>query len=475
MTEPAITPELVQKHNLTPDEYRGILAILGREPSYTELGIFSVMWSEHCSYKNTRPLLKTFPTKSPKILVGAGAEVIHVSAGMAPSGHYSFLPAAIPQGYNVYLAEGIKEAVGPDVPVIAVGAIENPIFAEEVLARGKVDLVAIGRPLFADPEMPNKARAGRLDEILPCLRCSKSAAVWPEDMRCVVNPAVGKEKLFDEALKPVAEPKKVLVIGAGPGGMEAACLAATRGHSVTLMEKSEQVGGKIHLAMRPPDKSRLQSAWLEHFQRELKRLQVNVMLNHEVTVEEVAALAPDEIIVATGGKPLIPRSIAGTDLPNVFVADDVLWDRVAVGDRVAIIGGSSMGIETAEFILDRRPDTKVLVIEMLHEILLDISHDAVLAALDKLAKADFRYLTETRVMGIEQSDGRLNVRVKRYNLDDVLTGFDTVVLAMGVASNNALGLALEERFSNVHLIGDCAGPGDYRKAVHDAAAVALEI
>jgi 2,4-dienoyl-CoA reductase-like NADH-dependent reductase (Old Yellow Enzyme family)/thioredoxin reductase len=410
-----------------------------------------------------------------KILVGAGADAIHVSAGMAPSGHYSFLPAAIPQGFNVYLAEGIKEAVGPGVPVIAVGAIEDPIYAEKVLAGGKVDLVAIGRPLFADPEMPNKAREGRLDEIQPCLRCSKSAATWPEDMRCTVNPAVGKERLFDEALKPVAEPKKVLVIGAGPGGMEAACLAATRGHSVTLMDKAGEIGGKIHLGMKPPDKARLQGAWLEYFGRELKRLGVTVVLNHEVTVDEVQALAPDEIIVATGGKPLIPRSIAGTNLPNVFVADDVLWDKVAVGKRVAIIGGSSMGVETAEFILERHPEAQVLIVEMLHEILMDISHDAVLAAMDKLAKVDCRYLTETRVVAIEQSDGRLNIRVKRYNMDDVLTGFDTVVLAMGVAPNNALGLALQERFSNVHLIGDCAGPGDYRKAVHDAAAVALEI
>ena len=410
-----------------------------------------------------------------KILVGAGAEVVHVSAGMAPSGHFSFLPAAMPQGCNVYLAEGVKEAVGPNVPVIAVGAIEDPMFAEQVLARGKVDLVAIGRALFADPEMPNKAREGRLSEILPCLRCSKGAAVWPEDMRCTVNAAVGKEAIFEQALKPADTVKKVLVIGAGPAGMEAARIAAIRGHSVTLMEQGSQVGGKILLAMKPPDKDRLSQAWLNFLSNELKRLKVDVVLNHPVTEKDVEALKPDAIIVATGGKPLIPSSIKGTDLPNVVTADDVLWEKVGVGDNIAIIGGSSMGVETAEFLLHEHPDRKVLVVEMLHDILLDISHDSELALLDKLAKVDFRHVASTKVVSIEKNNGTLDLRIKRYSLDDVLSGFDTVVLAVGVAPENTLGLALKNKYDNVYLIGDCEGPGDYRKAVHDAAGVALTI
>jgi 2,4-dienoyl-CoA reductase-like NADH-dependent reductase (Old Yellow Enzyme family)/thioredoxin reductase len=409
-----------------------------------------------------------------KILVEAGAEVIHVSAGMAPSGHYTFLPAAMAQGCNVYLAEGIKEAVGPEVPVITVGAIEDPLFAEKVLARGKVDLVAIGRPLFADPDMPNKAREGRFEEIRPCLRCSKSAGVWPEDMRCVVNPAVGKEKEFELRLAQTDDPKNVLVIGAGPGGMEAARIAAMRGHSVTLMDRNDQIGGKILLAMIPPDKERLHQAWLDFYRNEMKRLDINVVLNREVTVKDVEELNPDVVIVATGGKPLIPESIAGTDLPNVVVADDVLWGTVEVGDNVAIIGGSSMGVETAEFILQQE-GKKVLVVEMLHDILLDISHDAELALLDKLTKTDFRYLASTLVTAIEKTNGKLDLQVQRYSHKDVLSGFDTVVLAVGVAPENALGLQLKEKMDNIYLVGDCEGPGDYRKAVHDAAGVALKI
>jgi len=306
------------------------------------------------------------------------------------------------------------------------------------------------------------------------LRCSKSAGVWPEDMRCTVNPAVGKEKEFELGLAPTDDPKNVLVIGAGPGGLEAARIAAMRGHSVTLMDRNDQIGGKILLAMIPPDKERLHQAWLDFYRNEIKRLAINVVLNREVTAKDVKELEPDVVVVATGGKPLIPESIKGTGLPNVVVADDVLWGTVEIGDNVAIVGGSSMGVETAEFILQQE-GKKVLVLEMLHDILLDISHDAELALLDKLAKKDFRYLASTRVTAIEKSNGKLDLRLQRYSHKDVLTGFDTVVLAVGAAPENALGLELKEKMDNVYLIGDCEAPGDYRKAVHDAAGVVLKI
>jgi 2,4-dienoyl-CoA reductase-like NADH-dependent reductase (Old Yellow Enzyme family)/thioredoxin reductase len=408
-----------------------------------------------------------------KILVKAGAEVIHVSAGMAPSGHYSFLPAAIPQGYNVYLAEGIKEAVGKDVPVITVGAIEDPVFAEKILAGGKVDLVAIGRPLFADPDMPNKAREGRLEEIRPCLRCSKGAAVWPEDMRCTINPAVGREKEFEAGLLPTDDPKNVLIIGAGPAGLEAARIAAIRGHSVTLMDRKDQIGGKILLAMIPPGKDK-HGRLIEYYCHALKRLGVKIELGREVTLKDVEAFKADVVIVATGGRPLLLKSIQGLDNPNVVTADDVLLGKAEVGANVAIVGGSSMGVETAEFIL-LQEGKKVLVVEMMHDILLDISHDSELALLDKLAKKDFRYQTSTMVKAIEKKNGKLDLRVIKYSQEDVFSGFDTVVMAVGVAPDNRLGLELKQKFDNVYLIGDCEASGDYRKAVHDAAGVGLQI
>ena len=408
-----------------------------------------------------------------QILVEAGAEVIHVSAGMAPSGQYTFLPAAVRPGHNVYLAEGIKAAVGPDVPVIAVGAIHEPELAESILRGGSVDLVAVGRALFADPEWPNKAREGRVAEIRPCLRCSKSAGVWPEDMRCTVNPAVGMEAEFERRMATAPESKDVLVVGGGPGGMEAARIAALRGHSVTLADAEDQLGGKIHLATVPPDKE-LQANWLDYYRHELKELEVNLDLGHRVTAEEVDALNPDVVVVATGGQPRIPDGIKGLDHPQVVTSDDVLSGEVVLGQHVAIIGGSSMGVETADYILEDG-DKSVVVVEMMHDVLLDISHDAKLALLDKLYKKPYRHVVNTSLRAVDEEDGQLTLHVERYGLPDVMRGFDTVVMAVGVEPNDDLGRSLMGIRDDVYLVGDCEAPGDYRKAVHDAAEVALSI
>jgi pyruvate/2-oxoglutarate dehydrogenase complex dihydrolipoamide dehydrogenase (E3) component len=152
----------------------------------------------------------------------------------------------------------------------------------------------------------------------------------------------------------------------------------------------------------------------------------------------------------------------------------VLQGKVSVGRKVAIIGGSSTGVETAEFIL-QQGDHEVVVIEQLPHILSDISHDAELALLDKLIDKNFRSLEDTRVVGIEAQDGKLNLNVRRFSLDHRLTGFDTVILAVGVKPDNRLGLELREKRQNVYLVGDCEGAGDYRKAVHDAAGIAIQI
>lgn len=252
-----------------------------------------------------------------KILVGAGAEVIHVTAGMAPSGQYTFLPAEMKPGCNVYLAEGIKEAVGPDVPVIAVGAIEDPVQAEKILRETNIDFVAIGRPMFADPNIVKKAKEGRLKEICPCLRCSKSAGVWPEDMRCTVNPAVGIEKEFEKNLKNIGPSKKVLVIGAGPAGLEAARITAIKGHDVTIMDRKDKIGGKMLLVKLRPGKDRLIDRWIAYYENEIERLNIKVELDKEVTVEMVESFQPDITLVATGGKPLVPRAIKGADNKKV--------------------------------------------------------------------------------------------------------------------------------------------------------------
>ncbi len=402
------------------------------------------------------------------ILTDAGSEVIHVSAGMAASAQYSFLPAMIPRGFNVPLAEEIKKAV--KVPVIACGAITDAEHAEEILGRGIIDLVAMGRPLMADPDLPLKSMSGRLEEVRPCLRCSKGAAVWPEDMRCTVNPEVGREAEFK--IEPVAEPKKVVVIGAGPAGLETARIAAARGHSVTLIDQNDRIGGKILMIKGLGGKVSL-DRWLGYYQMEMKKQGVQLEMNRRVTASDLAALEPDVIVVATGAKPLLPDNIEGIGTKGVEVVDDVLAGRAPVGDRVLIIGGSSTGVETAAYLAEQ--GKKVEVAEMTGEILSDISHDAALALLAQSTKVDLNALTDTLVTGIAEKNGRLEVRVMRYGLETILDGFDTVVIASGVVPDNALAVELKAEFQNVHLVGDCEKGGDFRKAVLDGAAVGMQI
>ncbi len=410
-----------------------------------------------------------------KILVEHGAEIIHVTAGMAPSGHFTFLPADMPAGCNIYLAEGIKEAVGEDIPVIGAGAVEDIFQAEKILSETNLDFVAIGRPMFADPELLIKAREGRVKEIRPCLRCSKSAGVWPEDMRCTVNAAVGIEKEFAKNLTEIGPSKKLLVIGAGPAGLEAARVAAMKGHNVTLMDEREEIGGKMHLVRVRPDKQKLIDRWMKYYENEIERLNISLRLGEKANIEKVEEISPDLIIIATGGKPLVPRSIKGTDCEGVLFAEDIIAGKVHAGKNIAIIGGSSLGVEIADYLFDEDENRKIVVFEMMHDVLLDISHDAHLSLMDRFIKRDVKFLTSTEVFDIRKEGKGFNLKIKRYNQLDEINGFDTVVLACGVVPENSLGVELAEKFDNVIFVGDSQAPGDFRKAIHDSAKICMKL
>jgi NADPH-dependent 2,4-dienoyl-CoA reductase/sulfur reductase-like enzyme len=205
----------------------------------------------------------------------------------------------------------------------------------------------MGRASIADPELPNKAREGRLDEILPCIGCwqgcqGKIAVQKP--VSCLVNPRTGKETSYD--IRPAEKPKKVMVIGGGPAGMEAAIVAAKRGHSVTLYEKADRLGGQWLLAAVPPGKEQLNSftVWQKG---ELIRSGVKVVLNTEVTPELVSAEAPDAIIYAAGATPSVPP-VPGIDRPFVHTAEEVLSGKVDLAGHAVVIGGGLVGAETAE-------------------------------------------------------------------------------------------------------------------------------
>ncbi len=280
------------------------------------------------------------------LFVKAGADAIHVTACDADYPIWLVPSYLEPDGAMVHLAEAVKKAVA--VPVIAVGKIGDPLLAERILEEGKADFVAMGRPLFADPELPNKAREGRLEDINRCIFCNNcfmTVLVGGKlsSISCTVNPSLLAEA--DSVLKPTARPQKIMVAGGGLAGMLAARDLALRGHRVTLYERSDRLGGQWNTVCIEDGKSGF-ALFFEYLKRGLKKAGVEVVLNTEVTPALVMEIQPDTVVVASGASPKRP-DVPGVDRKNVVQAVDVITGKAAVGDRVVIIGERNTGMEIA--------------------------------------------------------------------------------------------------------------------------------
>ncbi|NNL84632.1 MAG: FAD-dependent oxidoreductase, partial [Myxococcales bacterium] len=283
-----------------------------------------------------------------KWLEEAGVDALDVSAGTGEVWEHTVAPTHFPYGNLVHLAEAVKKEV--TIPVIAVGAINEPAQAEAILASGKADFVALCRAITADPDWPKKAAAGRADEIRPCIRCNDCLdTILPgTPMRCRVNFLEGRESMYQ--LKRARERKKVVVAGGGAAGMEAARTAFYRGHDVTLVEKGETLGGLLIPACVIPTKEDLNKLF-QWYVREMERLPIRVLTETEATPELVAELGADALIVATGHGDTAakPRGLAGLDHPHVVTAMDLLAERAPVRDSL-VIGGGFMGCDIAQHI-----------------------------------------------------------------------------------------------------------------------------
>jgi len=258
-----------------------------------------------------------------RIAQEAGIDAIHVSASGPGAPNNLTSPKFVP-GVIIDLAEGVKKAVS--IPVIAVGKI-TPDAAETILAEGRADLIAMGRALLADPELPNKVASGRLEDITPCINCYGCRDdLWTNvlGIRCHVNATLGREA--ETKIIPSEKPGKVLVVGGGPAGMEAARVAAIRGHKVTLCEKASHLGGQLIQAATPPHKDSI-GFLINYFQTQLRKLNVKVELNKKATSAMVEELNPDVLVIATGLNPFIPE-IPGIDKAHVVQAGDVLEGKV---------------------------------------------------------------------------------------------------------------------------------------------------
>lgn len=398
-----------------------------------------------------------------QVLVKAGASAIHVSVGqsrfVAPTP-----PSVFSQGCFVPLAAGIKEVV--DVPIIAVGRINNPLFAEKVLREGKADLVAMGRALLADPELPRKTMEGKLEDIRPCIGCIEGCITRILsflNMTCTVNPAVGREKEF--AIEQAKDRKKVLIIGGGPAGMEAALVGRMRGHQVVLCEKSDRLGGQLNLACLAPFKEEFKNL-IHFYSHELKRWGVEIRLNEEVTLETIKSIKPDVVVLATGSKPYIPK-IKGIEQGNVVTACEVFLGKREVGEKVVIVGGDRVGCEMAEFLAKR--GKKVTILEEKEEIGKDIPPRTKMFLIPRFSKYGIGILTHVHLEKIQESKVTILMMGRRKDIDA-----DSVVLALGSTGEVNLIKDLEPlipQLDNFFIIGDCAEPRSALEAIYDGSRV----
>lgn len=400
------------------------------------------------------------------MVVAAGVDCVSVSTGVY-SNLFTHLiaPMEISKGLNVYAAEAIKKVV--DVPVIVAGRLNDPIIAESVIAQGKADLVAIGRGVLADPELPNKAAAGQFEDIRWCIACNYcvQSLMTAMNLKCVVNPELGRER--ELAITPAPKSKKVLVVGGGPAGMEAARVAALRGHQVTLYEREPELGGQFRIASIPPQKQEIDPA-IKYFSRALEKAGVKVIVGQEVKPSLVEELKPDAVVVATGGTPLFP-DIPGVGGGNVVTAWDVLGGKAAAGKKVVVAGGGMVGCETAEFLADYGKE--VTIVEMLPELASDAVMGRKLLLTQRLAELGVNLITSATIKEIT-ADG---VIVTRNGKEEVIGGMETIVLAMGVAPVRNLAEEIKDKVSELYVIGDAENPATALEAFAAGAEVGRKI
>ncbi|MFH1480056.1 MAG: FAD-dependent oxidoreductase [Pseudomonadota bacterium] len=404
-----------------------------------------------------------------KILEGAGVDVLDVSAGAYASLPTMIEPMSYQQAWKIPLMEAIKKVV--NIPVIGVGVIRTPDVAEGVLRDGKVDFIAMGRALLADPHWPQKAKEGRDKEIIPCISCNEGCIggrIFRDlHIRCSVNPLTGRERLREQ-LTPAPEKKKVFVVGGGPAGMTAALTAAQRGHRVTLFEKGSRLGGQLRLAAKPHGKEKI--GWFRDYllnQMELGKIEVRS--GQKATPETIIQGQPDAVMVATGAVPFIP-DLPGMDSQSICTAWEVLEGRKEIKDQVVVVaGGGTVGCETALYLTPG--NKKVIIVEMFNDLAMDMEPINRMELLKKINESDIQVLLGRKLTRIEQS----SVILKKQEMEEERIEMDLVVLALGSTSADDLSLELEGKIKEIYKVGDTCEPRKIIDAVYEGFRASIRI
>lgn len=399
--------------------------------------------------------------KIAQVLEKEGILAFRLHVAVYETYQYVVPPAAVPRGAYADLAETLKQSL--DSAKVMLGhRINDPYLAEDLLQKNAADIILLGRPLIADPDFPNKIAQGQIEDIRRCIACNTGCAariVVGIPATCTINPSAGKEEEY--RLKPAEKPRKVLVIGGGVAGMEAARVAALRGHQVRLIEKQSKLGGQANLAAIPPTKGEIKN-YVNWLARQVERLNVELRLGKEVSAKDVIAEKADAVILATGALPIDSGSFGGEG--SAVTAWEVLEGKASTGETVVMVGGGQVGLETAEYLATQ--GKKVTVLEALPEVGQDMELFSKVLMLPRLASLGIETITSAEVEKVEQNAVIANGN--KYPCD-------TAVLALGQEACSGLAVELEGQVNELYIVGDCDQPRKLLSAVHEGARAARRV
>jgi 2,4-dienoyl-CoA reductase-like NADH-dependent reductase (Old Yellow Enzyme family)/thioredoxin reductase len=398
-----------------------------------------------------------------KLAVTGKLDYISVCAGLLPSLHVP--PMYFPLGVYTHLSAAIKEVT--NLPVFTAGRINDPVLAEKVLAEGRADMIGMARGLICDPELPNKAREGRLDEIRRCLGCVECGRKYfiATPLSCTFNPEAGREREF--AVLPAATKKKVMVVGGGAAGLETARVAALRGHQVSLYEKGGELGGQVNIAAKAPGREDFAEV-TRYYTYQMKLLGVGIHLSTEVTIEMVEKENPDAVVVATGSQPFIPP-FPGANTADVVEVRAVLGEKVAVGEKVVLVSLEHYmpGLSTADFLAERGKKVEFLTDAIYAGAQVDSSTIEVIYR--RLLSKGVTITPLTRIKEI-QGNTVLTFNVLT-NTERLINGVDTVVVSTGGRADDALYCSLKGKVKELYAVGHCLSPRRLLDSILDGARV----